>query len=129
MLITQDSKALYQALREWFDSVCNCDGFNNLYKHDLSCVDDTIGIVNVTSEVHSDEDKTAQMLIDLAKTDIERRTPAEVEISSNWILCLNKDCRKNDSSNVGESGMLPNTMQQFTLYIKNISCKNVRKSV
>ena len=81
----------------------------------MSCVDDTL--VNITSEVHSDDsnDKTAEMLIDLAKTDIQRRNPPEVKISSDWILCLSEHC------NV--------TMQEFTLYIRNIRCRNVRKLI
>ena len=52
----------------------------------MTCVDDTVG--KITSIVHSDDinDKTAEMLIDLAKNDIERRNPAQVEISSDWII-------------------------------------------
>ena len=91
----------------------------------MTCVDDTVG--KIVTTVHSDDsnDKTAEMLIDLAKNDIERRNPAQVELS-NWIICLSEDCRK--TYNSGEFGMpvLPNvTVQEFTLYIKNISCNIV----
>ena len=114
--IIQNSEELYQVLREWFDSVCNCDGFNNLYRHQVSCVDDKV--VNITSKVHSDDnnDKTAEMLIDLAKNNLQGRNPPEpVKISSDWILCLSEHC------NV--------TTQEFTLYVKNIRCRNVRKLI
>ena len=118
----QMSKRLFQVLREWFNSVCDCDGLNNLYSPQVTCIDGRVG--NITSTVHSDDnsDKTAQMLIDLAKSNIESRDPAQIKISSNWIICLNEDCGK------GEFGIpaLPNiTVQEFTLYVKNISCNNV----
>lgn len=110
--VIQNSKELYQVLREWFNSVCNCDGFNNLYRHQVTCVDATV--VNVTSEVHSEDnsDKTAELLIDLAKSDIEKRNPPQVKISD-WILCLSERC---DLST-----------KELSLYIKNVRCRNVRK--
>jgi len=105
--------------------VCNCDGFNNLYKPKLICIDDEVG--KITSKVHSYEDKSAQMLIQLAETDIQKRSPTEVNISSDWIICLSIDCGKHHSSvDIEGSGILPNiSIQEFPLYIKNISCKNV----
>ena len=120
IFIIQNSERLFQVLREWFDSVCDCDGLNNLYRPQVTCVDDTVGKIITT--VHSDEsnDKTAEMLIDLAKNDILRRNTAQVEVSSDWIVCLSEDCGKTDDG----SGMSSITMQ---LYIKNISCKDVRK--
>ena len=122
----QNSEELYQAIRKWFDSVCHCDGFNNLYRHQVTCVYGTVG--KIVSEVHSDDnnDVTAEMLIDLAKTDIERRNPPEVKISSHWILCLSEDCGEDNSQESGMS-VLPNV--EFTLYIKNIRCDNVSEVV
>ena len=87
----------------------------------MTCVDDKVGLI--TSTVHSDSknDKTAQMLIDLAKLNIQRRDPPEVKISSDWIICLSEDCGRDDE----ESGMslLLNVIMQ--LFIKNVSCINV----
>ena len=105
--------------------MCNCDGFNNLYRHEVTCVD-TVG--KIVSEVHSDDnnDITAGMLIDLAKTDIERRDPPEVKISSRWILCLSENCGEDNSQ---ESGMSALANVEFTLYIKNIRCDNVSEVV
>ena len=125
LIFIQNSEELYQAIRKWFDSVCNCDGFNNFYRHQVSCVGDKV--VNITSEVHSDDhnDKTAEMLIDLARTDIQGRNPPEVKISSHWILCLSEDQCYEDNSQ--ESGMSMLSNVEFTLYIKNIRCDNVRK--
>ena len=79
----------------------------------MTCVDATV--VNITSEVHSDDnnDKTAEMLIDLAKSDIERRNPPEVKLSSDWILCLSEHCNVNT--------------KDLSLYIRNVKCRNVRK--
>jgi len=62
------------------------------------------------------------MFIDLAKSDIQSRNPAEVAISPDWTICLSIDCSEDQSS--GESGIL--IIEKFTLYIKNFSCKNVR---
>ena len=126
IFIIQNSERLFQVLREWFDSVCDCDGLNNLYRSQVTCVDDTVG--KIVTTVHSDDsnDKTAEMLIDLAKNDIERRNPAQVELS-NWIICLSEDCGKTYNSGEFEMPLLPNiTVQEFTLYIKNISCNIVR---
>ena len=91
----------------------------------MTCVDGTVG--KIVSEVHSDDhnDKTAEMLIDLARTGIQGRNPPEVKISSHWILCLSEDQCDEDHSQ--ESGMSMLSNVEFTLYIKNIRCDNVRK--
>ena len=86
----------------------------------MTCVDDTIG--NVTSTVVHSDDKTAEMLIDLATNAIQSRDPAQVKISSDWIMCLSEDCGKTDGGVSGMSMLASTTMQ---LYIKNISCKDV----
>ena len=120
IFIIQNSARLFQVLREWFDSICDCDGLNNLYRPRVTCVHDTVGEIIAT--VHSDDsnDKTAEMLIDLAKNDILRRNHAQVKISSDWIICLSEGCGKTDDG----SGMSSITIQ---LYMKNIICKDVRE--
>ena len=87
----------------------------------MTCVDDTVG--KIVSEVHSDHnnDKTAEMLIDSAKIDIQRKNPRKVKISPQWFLCLSEDCSEDYGQESGMSA-LPN--MEFTLYIKNI--KNIR---
>ena len=90
----------------------------------MTCVDDTVG--KITSIVHSDDsnDKTAEMLIDLAKIDIERRNPAQVEISSDWIVCLSEDC--DEDGNVTDTGLLPDAaVKELSVYVKNTRCVNV----
>ena len=90
----------------------------------MTCVDDRVG--KITSIVHSDDinDKTAELLIDLAKNDIERRNPAQVEVSSDWIICLSEDC--DEDGNVTDTGLLPDAaMHEFSVYIKNTRCVNV----
>lgn len=116
--IIQNSEELYQDLRQWFNSVCDCDGFNNLHKDQVACVDDTVG--NISSKVYADynNDRTARMLINLAKNSIQRRNPPEVKMSSELIICLSEDCGIPTGS-----GILPDAT--FTLYIKNFSCKSV----
>ena len=127
IFIIQNSARLFQVLREWFDSVCDCDGLNNLYRPQVTCVDDTVAKIIAT--VHSDDnnDKTAEMLIDLAKNDILRRNHAQVKISSDWIICLSEDCNEDGSVIDAEgSGVLPNAaMQEFIVYVKNARCVNV----
>ena len=92
----------------------------------MTCVHDTVG--KIVSEVHSDHnnDKTAEMLIDSAKTNLQRKTPQKVKISPQWILCLSEDCGEDDSQESGMSA-LPNV--EFTLYIKNIRCDNVSQFI
>ena len=122
IILSQNSERLFQVLRKWFNSVCDCDGLNNLYDPQVTCVDDRVG--KVTGTVHSDDtsDKTAEMLIDLAKNAIHSRGLAQVEISSDWIICLSEDCGKTDGEVSGISMLTSTTVQ---LYIKNISCKDV----
>ena len=91
----------------------------------MTCLNDKVG--NITSTVHSDDssDKTAQMLIDLAKINIQRQNHAEVKISSDWIICLTEECGKDDDRGSGKLLDVP----VFTLYIKNISCKRVSQMI
>ena len=126
--IIQNRDELFEVLRKWFNSVCACDGLNNLYNPQVTCVDNRVGIGKINSTVRSDDssDKTAEMLIDLAKNAIQSRDPAQVEISSDWIICLSEDCVKTDD---GVSGMSVLASIAMQLYMKNISCKNVRTYV
>ena len=92
----------------------------------MTCVDGSDTVGQVTSTVHSDDSsvKTAQMLIDLAKNAIKSKDPAQVNISSDWIICLSEEeCDVTDSEG---PGTLPNAaIQEFTVYVKNTRCRNV----
>ena len=79
---------LITSLRKWFNSVCSCtcDGYNNLFSPELTCIDEQTGIV--TSKVHHDDLSSAEELINLARTDIQSRNPPVVHLSQGWILCL-----------------------------------------
>jgi len=77
------------SLREWFDSACqdHCNGHNNLYTPQLTCLDHNTGII--VSVVHHEGEISAQMLIDLAIADIKARKSQVVHLSHGWILHLN----------------------------------------
>lgn len=101
-------KELVNSLRKWFNSICNCDGHNNLRFPNLTCINEQTGII--TSEVHRDGLLSAQQLIDLARTDINSRNPPVVHLSRGWILCLNissKSETKFDSNTSSTSIALP----------------------
>ena len=72
------------SLREWFNSVCKCDGYNNLYHPHLTCLNDNTG--NITSTVRHDGLSTAQQLIDLVTANIQMRDP--VYLIHGWTLHL-----------------------------------------
>ena len=75
-------------LREWFSDACNCNGNNNLYSPQLTCLDTITG--SVTSTIHHDGDMTAQMLINAAVADIHSRDPPLVNLPKlGWIVFLN----------------------------------------
>ena len=80
------------SMRQWFNSSCQCDGYNNLYHPHLTCLNDHTG--NITSTVHHDDMSTAQQLIDLTTADIQMRDPPVVHLIHGWILCLNANLTK-----------------------------------
>ena len=86
---------MMRSLREWFDSACenHCNGHNNLYDPQLTCLDDNMAIIS--SIVHNEGENSAQMLINLARADIQARNPPVVYLSNGWILQLNKSSPKN----------------------------------
>ena len=77
---------LITSLQKWFDSVCSCDGYNNLLSPELNCIDEQTGMI--TSKVHHNGLSSAQELINLARADIQSRNPPVVHLSQGWILCL-----------------------------------------
>ena len=84
------------SLREWFDLACEnyCNGHNNLYTPQLTCVDDNTAIIS--SIVHNEGENSAQMLINLAIEDIQARNPQVVFLSNGWMLQLNQSSPENN---------------------------------
>ena len=118
---------MFTELREWFGSVCNCDGLNNLHELHLDCINSTTG--NITSKVHYDGDNTAKALIDLVKVNMQSRNPPSVHLPSGWMMCLSPyciwDCDDGSSIMSGEGSELLTFKQELVLYVKNIaSCQN-----
>ena len=110
---------MYEDLRRWFNSVCNCYGFNNLYNLNLMCINYTTGVI--TTVVHFDGDQPAQMLIDLMIADIEGSNPPVINVSPEWVICLSPNCRWNfnDSGSDVGSGVVNEAL--LNLYIKNMT--------
>ena len=95
---------LVGSLRQWFNSTCSCDGYNNLYNPHLTCLDEHIG--NIISTVHHYGLSTAQELIQLATADIQMRDPPVVYLSHGWVLCLNVSLNKTTPTVVGNDESL-----------------------
>jgi len=75
---------LLASLREWFNSVCYCNGYNNLYSPHLTCLNSTTGYI--TSIVRHEGDKSAQQLIELVEANITNNV---VHLSHHgWVLFL-----------------------------------------
>jgi len=71
-------------LREWFNSICHCNGYNNLYNPQLTCLNSTTG--SITSIVRHEGDKSAQQLIELVEAKISNNI---ANLSHHgWILFL-----------------------------------------
>ena len=87
---------MMRSLREWFDLACEnyCNGYNNLYTPQLTCVDDNTAIIS--SIVHNEGENSAQMLINLARANIQARNPPVVFLSNGWMLQLNQSSLKNN---------------------------------
>ena len=96
-------RKLVDSLREWFDSACKdkCNGHNNLYTPQLTCLHSHVGIVNST--VHHEGENSAQSLIDLAIADVQARQPPVVHLSQGWILRLNLTSPEKSSSSESQS--------------------------
>ena len=75
---------LLASLREWFNSVCHCNGYNNLYTPQLTCLNHTTGYI--TSIVRHEGVKSAQQLINLAVANITNNTANFSQ--HGWILFL-----------------------------------------
>ena len=115
---------MFTELREWFSSVCECDGLNNLHEPRLDCMNSVTG--NITSEVHHDNNNAAQTLIGLAKDNMQNRNQS-VYLPSGWIVCLNPYCEWecDDSISGGGDYRAYSFKQQIILYIKNLTnCQN-----
>ncbi|XP_065898899.1 uncharacterized protein [Dysidea avara] len=98
---TNEPDEVFNELRQWFGVVCECNGHNNLYDPEQACVDGTTA--SVTTSVHPDGNRTANMLIDLVKSELQER---RVKLPSGWIVCLSPDCEYNG--------------QDFIIYVKNL---------
>ena len=72
-----------------------------MYDPEQACVDGTTA--SVTTSVHPDGNRTANMLIDLVKSELRER---RVKLPSGWIVCLSPDCEYNG--------------QDFIIYVKNL---------
>ena len=104
---------MMDSLREWFDSACEdyCNGHNNLYTPQLTCLDDNMAIIS--SIVHNEGENSAQMLIDLAVTDIQARNPPAIYLSNGWMLRLNQSSPENNY--ILQSSSINNSMQTSSI--------------
>ena len=112
---------MFTELREWFSSVCECDGLNNLHEPQLDCMNSVTG--NITSEVHHDSNNAAQTLIDLAKDSMQNGNPPSVHLPSGWMVCLNPYCEWECDESISGSGSYwayP-FKQHIILYVKSMT--------
>ena len=85
--IQEMTEELASSLQWWFNSTCNCDGYNNLHYSNLTCINEQTGIITTT--VHPAGLSSAQEMIDSVRADIQTRNPPTVRLPHGWILCLN----------------------------------------
>ena len=113
---------MFTELREWFSTVCDCDGLNNLHEPQLECMNDTTG--SLTSRVHHEGNYVAKTLIDLAIVNMQKRDPPSAHLPSGWIVCLNPYCKwECDDSSSGGGGYV--IISSLVLYLKNLTdCQN-----
>ena len=113
---------MFTELREWFSTVCDCDGLNNLHEPQLECMNETTG--SLTSRVHHEGNNAAKTLIDLATVNMQKQDPPSAHLPSGWMVCLNPYCiwECDDSSSGGGGYMI---ISSLVLYLKNLtSCQN-----
>ena len=67
--------------------MCSCD----FQQHSATCYDNTT--TNITFALQSNENYTAQMLIDLIVDYMQREDHSAVYLQSGLAICLNTDCK------------------------------------
>ena len=99
------------SLREWFDLACDvhCNGHNNLYTPQLTCLDSHMGVIN--SVVHHEGENSAQMLINLAIVNVQNRKPSVVHLSHGWILRLNLTSPEHVQLQSSNNELLPTSVK------------------
>ena len=81
---------LESAINGWFKSVCNCNISKLQHQNDITCLDSTT--INITTVFQSDEDNTAQAMIDKMTSYIQEQNYSVVFLESDWAICLNATC-------------------------------------
>jgi len=114
---------LLSSLQQWFNSICTCDGYNNLYNPNLTCLDKQTGIITVT--VHPNGLLSAQELIDLARADIQMRNPPLIYLTHGWILCLNISSTEFNSDDESLSKMSTMSIGCLCAIIALLICINI----
>jgi len=115
--LCKETDAVFEDLWRWFNSLCNCDGYNIIRIRKLDCINYTTG--QVTTVVSSGDDQSAQMLIDLMVADIEGSSPPVISMKSDWVICLTPNCNWTFNSDVVGSGMQNEVL--LYLYVKNMT--------
>lgn len=114
---------MFTELREWFSTVCDCDGLNNLHDPQLECMNDTMGVL--TSAVHHEGDSAATTLIDLARANMQSRNVSSVYLPSGLMVCFNRYCEWECDDISSSSGGYGVTQQDIVIYVKILNnCQN-----
>ena len=81
------------AIQGWFKSICSCD----IKLQQLNCLDSTT--VSIITVFQSDEDNTAQAMIDKIVNYIQEQNYSVVYLDYEWGVCLDSDCKWKHVSN------------------------------
>ena len=81
---------LESAINGWFKSVCNCNISKLQQQNDITCLDSTT--ISITTVFQSNENNTAQAMIDKIVNYIQEQNHSVVYLESDWAICLNASC-------------------------------------
>ena len=80
---------LVSVIQRWFESVCNCE-ISKFQQPSVTCLDSMTA--NVTTVFQSDENNTAQAMVDKIVNYMHGQNHDIVYLQSGWTVCLNADC-------------------------------------
>ena len=80
---------LVGVIQRWFESICNCE-ISKFQQPNVTCLDSMTA--NVTTVFQSNENNTAQAMIDKIVNYMQGQNHDIVYLQSGWTVCLNADC-------------------------------------
>ena len=80
---------LVSVIQRWFESICNCE-ISKFQPPSVTCLDSMTA--NITTVFQSNENNTAQAMIDKIVNYMQGQNHDIAYLQSGWTVCLNADC-------------------------------------